>query len=770
LRTQFLDQPFNIQNYETTNFTGSIEFEPTDNLTFYFDATLNDQERIGKSTRAFFSGTGANPAIDATISMANPDGSVGGDFETIDLGSINGEFGTLDLGPVNVVTDGIIGVGTAANGNSDPNLRVGSNNNSRLTKSSVFALGGEWESNKLTLSAELSHSESETDIVALNTNLDFINPNHVAPSPTTSADNGTPAIFSISSGTFEFGIAQGLDATPSTSDLLSPTNYALRDVNQGLRVREGEETAFRADAVYDVSEDMPFVTTFSAGFRWNALSNFNQNSNTNNPFRNWDRPRADLFSDIIEAGPNNFGGADGRSLTISDYLVVDNDVSFSNPELVRSVINDAIDENNANRGAVVNEPLGVRTTNATDFFDIEETTSALYLQADYEFEAGVPISGNIGLRYVTTEIDSIGATEDSLTGDVARISASNDHSFVLPRFNLAANLTDKALLRFGVGKDISRPTFNNLSPSATFGPSATAAVTVGNPVLDPEEIWSYDLSLDYYFSPSAYVSVGIFHKERENLLTQVTEEPDEPIGATGQVERDVTDPCENGGIFNPIVQPDDFNVFSSSTVPGICVARATTINAEGTETQSGIELAAQYDLADFEDKLGWASGFGVIANYTRQDSGEDIETFDRAGATNAINVILGRTDGDNSTPTLDDDLVTKRVTLEGLSKNAYNFTLFYDKYGLNARARYTYRTSFIERLGRNRFNIPPVVGARGQLNVSLNYEVNEHITVGVEGVNLGQEDRTRYCFNEGTLLCEQSLTDRRITFGITARL
>jgi len=107
LRTQFLDQPFNIQNYETTNLTGSIEFEPTDNLTFYFDATLNDQQRIGKSTRAFFSGTGANPAIDATISMANPDGSVGGDFETIDLGSIDGEFGTLDLGPVNVVTDGI---------------------------------------------------------------------------------------------------------------------------------------------------------------------------------------------------------------------------------------------------------------------------------------------------------------------------------------------------------------------------------------------------------------------------------------------------------------------------------------------------------------------------------------------------------------------------------------------------------------------------------------------------------------------------------------
>ena len=40
LRTQFLDSPFNTYNYETKNFTGSIEFEPTKDLKFYFDATF----------------------------------------------------------------------------------------------------------------------------------------------------------------------------------------------------------------------------------------------------------------------------------------------------------------------------------------------------------------------------------------------------------------------------------------------------------------------------------------------------------------------------------------------------------------------------------------------------------------------------------------------------------------------------------------------------------------------------------------------------------
>jgi outer membrane receptor protein involved in Fe transport len=83
--------------------------------------------------------------------------------------------------------------------------------------------------------------------------------------------------------------------------------------------------------------------------------------------------------------------------------------------------------------------------------------------------------------------------------------------------------------------------------------------------------------------------------------------------------------------------------------------------------------------------------------------------------------------------------------------------------------RYTWRDAFVEELGRHRFNIPPVVGARGQLNLSVSYDINETYNVGIEGINLTQEDRIRWCFNENTLLCEQSLTDRRVTLGLTAK-
>lgn len=762
LRTQFLDQPLNAANYETTNFTGSIELQSTDDLKFYFDATLNDQQRVQKNSRAFFSGVGGNPVINETNNTG---------FESIDLGTVDGKYGMLDLGSVQVVTSGILGVGSeVVNGKDriDPNLRTGNNNNARLTESSVYALGTEWTGDNIKVVAELSYSDSKTKSPSLSSSLDFINPNGAQPSASTFNDNGTPAIFNIANDTFEFGIAQGLDETPTEAQLLNPSNYALRSIGEGLRVRKGTESGARVDISYDVSEMNNFFTDVNAGIRWNETTNSTNNTTSSNSFGNWDRPRADLFSDIVVPGANNFNAADNRTLYVADYLIIDNDVSYNNPDSVLKTINNAIAYNNALQGSEVNPLLATPQTQVSQFFDIEETTTALYLQGDYELElSDVFVRGNVGVRYVTTDLTSMGSSE--INGIVTPSAEKTDYDFVLPRINLAAELSEELMLRVGIGKDIRRPDFNDLSTSANFGTSASGTVSIGNPTLEPEQIWSYDLSLEYYFSPSSFVSAGIFHKEREDLIAAIQDEPAEPIGSTGQIERDVTAPCEGGGIFNPNVPPENYNVFSSrEDTQGICVASNSKINANGTETQSGIELAAQYDLSEYEDELGWASGFGIIANYTYQESGAALDEF--RSASSAINQILGRTDSDNSTPTLADDVVTERITLNNLSENSYNITMFYDKNDLSVRMRYTWRDAFTETLNRMRFNLPPVVGARGQLNMSVNYDVNEKVSVGIEGVNLTQDDRTRWCFNEGTLLCEQSLTDRRVTLGVTVKL
>ncbi|WP_016956589.1 TonB-dependent receptor [Catenovulum agarivorans] len=755
MRTQFLDQPIRASDYETKNFTTSIEFAPTQDLKFYFDATINDQEEAGKGSRAYFSGTGANPVIDNTNNT---------EFETVKLGSVDGMYGNLDLGEIRVVKSGVIGIG--GNPNEDPNLRIDGNTGSRLTKSRVFGFGSEWTTERLKLNAEVSYADSDTKLPGLNSTLDFINPNAQQPGPGLSNDNGTPAIFNIKGNTFEFGIAPGLDETPDRADLLNPANYALRGVSQILNTNKGDETAFRVDVKYDVSDLNPIFVDFNAGVRWNKATSARNNSNISSSFGNWDRPRANLFSDIVVAGPNNFNSADDRTLFVADYLMIDNDIAFGDPSRVIDTLNQAIATNNANSDAN-NEQLGSPNVSTSAYFDIEEETTAFYVQGDYEAELGnVLVKGNLGVRYVSTDLTSEGVSE--INGQVETVNESASYDFVLPRFNLSAEFGDGLFMRIGAGKDIRRPDFNALSPSATFGNSPSSVVTVGNPALEPEEVKSYDLSFEYYFSDAALVSIGFFQKDRTNLITPVQEQPAEPIGSTGQIERDVTAPCEDGGIFNPNVPPENYNVFSSRTDTfGICVARRTDINASGSETQKGVEIAAQYDLSDFEDQLGWASGFGVIANYTRQEASGGLTEF--RSATGPINEILGRTDTDNSTPTLADDVVTQRITLDNLSEDAYNFTLFYDKHDLNVRLRYTWRSAFTKEENVMRFNLPPVIGARGQLNMSVNYDLTDSISVGIEGVNLLREDRTKWCFNEGALLCEQDIADRRMTAGITAK-
>jgi TonB-dependent receptor len=415
------------------------------------------------------------------------------------------------------------------------------------------------------------------------------------------------------------------------------------------------------------------------------------------------------------------------------------------------LLNDAIAANNAMTGST-RGPISSPTSTSAAFFDIEEKTDALYAQAN--FAVGI-FRGNAGLRYLETEVSSKGFSD--LNGVTTPTTNSSSYDFLLPRFNVVADVSDEVLVRLGWGKDIRRPDFNDLSTSATFSTSPNPPVNIGNPGLEPEEVTSFDLSVEWYFAPTSVVSAGFFHKKRTGLFVRTQDDPfEDPV--TGY--RDISPPCEAGGIFNPIA---DINVFGPDPGVGVCVPLATTINGAGDTTQKGIEIAFQYDLAAFEDKLGWASGFGFIANLTRQEfTGGDTFLTPTSRAATAFE--LTSTGASN---------VTLRAQLLDLSETAYNITTYYEKYGISARLRYTWREAYRSDDFGSTSSLPwgfPVVQEdRGQLNASVNYAVNDNLDVGIEAVNLTEEDVVQSCVNEGALLCWQGLTDRRITIGASYR-
>lgn len=749
LRIQFFDQELINNEYETKNGTVALEWKPTDAVKLYFDATVNDQERGQQSSRVQISGVASGSVVNTTNNTA---------FETVDFGKLQGPNGPIDLGEVQAALTGTIGVGVEPNGTIDPNLRTSSNNGARLTKSRVYDIGGEWQAgDRLALRAEGSLSTSKSTFPNFSTTLDFINPNGPQPVIGRSLDNGVPTAFDLRGGTLQFGLDASSPLAPTSAQLLDPKNYKLQQVTQGANATDNEEKAARADLSYDTSDMLPFITSIDAGYRWNRTSAkfnvFTNNISYTNTTSAFNRPSGDRFADILKPGPSNFDDADGRDLFFPDFLIIDGRQAFNDPTAVLDALNAAITAANAARTVGPALPLlAAPTESAAGFAKIKETTSAAYLQANFDTViGGASVRGNAGVRYVNTKLASIGnnVANGVSTGQTV---AKSDYNFFLPRFNLVVEPAERFLVRAGVSRDIRRPDFNQLSTSVSFGTSANAPVSVGNPELVPEDVWSYDLSAEYYFAPSSLISVGVFHKSRTNLFAARQEDPAPNLIGT-QLNIDITPPCEQGGIFNPIANRNINNPVQGT---GICVPLASTFNVGGSTTQTGIELAFQHDLSAFEDSLGFASGFGFIGNFTYQKSGGSAREFRAADGPRNIFTLLGFPNSQD------------RITLTNLSKYAYNTTLFYDKFGLNARLRYTWRSAYATN-DSFFFGLPRINGERGQLNASINYDVTDKINIGVEGINLLRGDQKQFCVNDDALLCFQGLTDRRLTAGVSVR-
>ncbi|MGQ0279906.1 MULTISPECIES: TonB-dependent receptor [Sphingopyxis] len=731
---QFLNQELENFEYETKNFAGTLEWAPSDHVKFYFDTIYNDQQRRQDSSRV--QGSGVNALLDYSVPTS---------FQTVDFGSLDG----VKLGSIRVAETGTIEPNIAVD-RDDPNLRFSSDVGARLTKSEIYRLGSEFDAGRLTGRVEASRSISNTRNPDLSTTLNFLNPN--AP-VFTGNDNAVPFIYDLSGGSLAFGINFDSPFAPTVEQLLDPANVVLQQVSIGNDSTRNKEDAARIDLSLDVADLTPFFTSFDVGYRFNrSSSTFNDVGSTLTLSSLNDSPRGTLFADLLVRGPNNFGDADGRTLFFKDFLLIDPNRAFSDREGTLDILRAAL------LAAPGQRALNDASANSAGYFSINETTNAVYGQANFEIG---PVRGNFGLRWLDTSLDSIG---NSITGaNVTQVVTRGGYSKLLPRLNLVADVADNILLRASWGRDINRPDFDLLSTSVSFVTSENAAVSIGNPNLRPETVTSYDASIDWYFAPSSVLSVGVFHKKRTDLF--VTQLEDAPLDANGY--RDITAPCEGGGIYNPIGFRNQLSPIGGS---GMCVPILTTINDSGSTTQTGVEVALQYDLSQFEETLGFASGFGIVANYTYQKfgGGQAVNSSATRG-TDIFNAINGIYDDADFVP------VTAKQGLLDFSKHAYNLTLYYEKYGLSARARYTWRSAFrtLDTVGgatlASTFGFPVVTAARGQLNASISYDINSFLSVGVEGVNLSKSKISQYCVNDGALLCFEGLPDRRITFGASVR-
>lgn len=734
LGIQFLTQEQENDDYETTNIATTLEFAPNDDLKFHFDAIVTEQQQSRDQYR--LQASGVSNLINVSVPSA---------FETVNFGTLGGnELGIFDAAYI-----GLIDVSLADDAD-DPNLRTSSETGSRVTDTNVFVFGGEWQGENHKVSAEISSSSADTVSGKFETTVNFINPNAPIGSGN---DNAVPFAYDFTGGTLAFGIGSASQFAPSAQELLTASNYVFEKLELGRNTQENSEDSFRIDAEFYVRDSI--ISSVDYGYRFSSSSSeFNRVNDSFSFSQMEDSPNGELFAELLVPGPNNFGDADGRDLFIKDFLIVDPNRSFSDREGTLAILYGALDAHRLLNPGADGTLRADTDADENAFYRIEEDTHALYAQANFEYKN---IRGNFGARYVSTDVDSIGFGA-SLNGARALETTSGDYDFFLPRLNVVADLTDDVVIRLGYGVDIRRPDYDELNTGFNFNDNENTAVALGNPSLEPEEVESFDISVEWYFDEAALVSVGFFTKKRTNIFGTKT------FGAAtfasdltdSGLARETDPACPGGGIFNPLVAP---NQLGDPNTLGLCVDFTQPANDPESTRQTGFEFAFQYDLSSFEDDLGWASGFGFVGNLTLQDfHGGSIEdcTFSRGAA------VFG------------DDICAERG-LEDLSETAYNATVYYEKHDISARLRYTWRDKFVSTdfgggsSTSSTLSFPVVTAARGQLNASVSYNVSENLNVGLDVVNLTEERIEQYCVTDGALLCFVGLPDRRISLGASYR-
>jgi iron complex outermembrane recepter protein len=187
---------------------------------------------------------------------------------------------------------------------------------------------------------------------------------------------------------------------------------------------------------------------------------------------------------------------------------------------------DLTDWPTANLGAVQSylnaQPQGPYNINYPSIFNVKEMTRDLYVQFNYASDIG--LRGNFGVRYVDTT-DKSNYYQSSDGSAYYMVQNKNRYYKPLPSFNMAYDLDDDKVLRFGVSKVIARPRYGDLAGSVSLNSTGgNFTGSAGNPDLKPYSSTNFDLAAEWYFAPSSLLATELFYRKIGNYIVTTTDD------------------------------------------------------------------------------------------------------------------------------------------------------------------------------------------------------------------------------------------------------
>ncbi len=379
----------------------------------------------------------------------------------------------------------------------------------------------------------------------------------------------------------------------------------------------------------------------------------------------------------------------------------------------------------------------------------------------------IPVSGNIGLRYVETRDESTGSLRyptipgldasqcpatplvpGGLTGtgtvtppppppapplpphanfpaycylsaaDLAfatggglqNTAKNNIHNF-LPSFNIRFDLSPKWLLRFAASKAISRPDMGFLKNFTAVSMSLPNPGDLADPrwTLGPD---GQPTGVAARYTADAYnpylkpTSAWQFDVSVENYFANV-----------GQFSVD--------GFYKTFKDYIQYGIFDLDVTNG---GTTRTVQVRGPANGKGAKIygveAAYQRFFDFLPKP--FDGLGIQANGTYVKN---------SGVPNAGLTPVGSTGG-NQTNTGNAGSALDPGSLEGLSKWTYNLVGMYEKKKISARVAYNWRSKYLVTVVDCCVYLPVWQEGAGFLDASIRYRINDAIEFSLEGSNL----------------------------------
>jgi iron complex outermembrane recepter protein len=346
-------------------------------------------------------------------------------------------------------------------------------------------------------------------------------------------------------------IVSGLDMSSLANYGGTTSNYQsyMYDTEQHFR---GGEVAGRIDATYSLPSG--FLDSVMFGVRY---------ADRKDAFNQWSDFGA-VTTAGIQGNPQWFG-----EVPLSPFFSA-TESSAVQPQYV--VFNPDILHYNL---LGVDQAFGIAPAldNGSADYHVDERNSAAYVRLNFGAQNWpIPMTGNIGLRYVRHKDDMTGELASGGVYTPSEFKSSLD--MPLPSLNLTFRLTHDLQLRIAASKAITYPDFTQIRPSISLLP-AQGAASGGNPDLKPTKASQFDASLEWYFAQGSALTADVFYKKLTDFILQETAQ----------------------------------NAF---TVSGVTYNLTGAIDG-GDGSIKGVELGYQQF---FRDLPGILSGLGTEVNYT----------------------------------------------------------------------------------------------------------------------------------------------------------